>query len=431
MKNITFFVCWFMTFTFAHAGVKVEHWVTPSGARVYFVETHALPIIDVAIDFTAGSAYDPAGQAGLAGLTRTLLDAGAGALNEEIISEQLVSLGAQLSGTTDYDRAGLSLRTLSMTREREAALTLLRTVLSQPTFPDAVLVREKARLIAALQESDTRPDAIAAKRFAQEIYPDHPYGQSASVASIGSLTRDDLVTFHRTRYSAKRAVVALIGDVTRVEAERIAQFLTESLPTGEADDTLPPVRKPAQHVVRIAHPAAQSHIHIGMPAISRLDPDYYALLVGNYTLGGGGFVSRLVAEVREKRGYAYSVYSYFSPRRSEGPFQIGLQTKREQAAEAIKLVDSVLTDFVQTGPTAQELAAAQKNLINGQSLRIDSNAKLLGYLSAIGFYGLPLTYLDDFPAKIKAVTAKQVREAFFRHVKPENRVTVIVAADPK
>jgi len=428
MKNILA-LCALLFTTFAHAGVKIEHWITPSGARVYFVETHALPILDVAIDFTAGTAYDPARKAGLAGLTRGLLDAGAGALNEEQIAEQLVNIGARLSGTTDHDRGGLSLRTLATPREKEAALVLLRTLLAQPTFPEVVLEREKSRLIAALQESDTRPDAIAAKRFAQAIYPDHPYGQSTTVASVGSLTRDDLVMFHRTRYSAKRAVVALIGDVTRAEAERIAQFLTESLPAGGADDNLPPVRMPAKQIVKIAHPAAQSHIHIGMPAISRLDPDYTALLVGNYTLGGGGFVSRLVAEVREKRGYAYSVYSYFSPRRFEGPFQIGLQTKREQADEAIRLVESVLTDFVKTGPTATELAAAQKNLINGQSLRIDSNAKLLGYLSAIGFYGLPLTYLDDFPSKIKAVTAKQVREAFTRHVKPENRVTVIVATD--
>ncbi|MDP2751037.1 MAG: pitrilysin family protein [Rhodocyclaceae bacterium] len=427
MRKIVFFIGWLTTL--AHAGVKIDHWVAPSGARVYFVETHALPILDVAIDFTAGTAYDPMGKAGLAGLTRGLLDAGAGALDEETIAEQLVNLGAQLSGTTDHDRAGLSLRTLATTREKEAALILLRTVLSQPNFPDSVLTREKARMIAALQESDTRPDAIAAKRFSQEIYPNHPYGRTTTVASMGSLTRDDLLTFHRTRYRANRAVVALIGDVTRAEAERIAQFLTESLPTGEANDDLPPVQMPVKHTVNIAHPAAQSHIHIGMPAISRLDPDYYALLVGNYTLGGGGFVSRLVSEVREKRGYAYSVYSYFSPRRFEGPFQIGLQTKREQAAEAIKLVESVLTDFVKTGPTAKELAAAQKNLINGQSLRIDSNAKLLGYLSAIGFYGLPLTYLDDFPAKIKAVTVDQVRAAFVRQVKPEHRVTVVVATD--
>ncbi|MCX8018216.1 MAG: insulinase family protein, partial [Rhodocyclaceae bacterium] len=170
-------------------------------------------------------------------------------------------------------------------------------------------------------------------------------------------------------------------------------------------------------------------IHIGLPALRRTDPDYFALLVGNYTLGGGGFVSRLMKEVREKRGFAYSVYSYFGPRVLEGPFEIGLQTKREQAGEALKVVETVLGEFLANGPSAQELAAAKKNLIDGQALRIDSNAKLLGYLSLIGFYGLPLDYLDQFPRRVEAVTRDDVRLAFQRHVRPEHLITVIVAAD--
>jgi zinc protease len=151
--------------------------------------------------------------------------------------------------------------------------------------------------------------------------------------------------------------------------------------------------------------------------------------VGNYTLGGGGFVSRLMKEVREKRGYAYSVYSYFAPRKLAGPFEMGMQTKRDQAQSAIKLANEVLTEFITQGPTAEELAAAKKNMIDGLALRLDSNAKLLGYLSAIGFYGLPLSYIDDFPAKVRAVTVEQVRAAFARHVTRDNLVTVIVAAD--
>jgi len=189
------------------------------------------------------------------------------------------------------------------------------------------------------------------------------------------------------------------------------------------------VQLPAAATVRVAHPAAQSHIRIGLPAVKRGDPDYFALLVGNYSLGGGGFVSRLMKEVREKRGYAYSVYSYFAPRKLEGPFEIGLQTKREQAGDALKVAHDVLAGFIASGPTEAELAAAKKNLIDGLGLRIDSNAKLLGYLATIGFYRLPLTYLDDFPAKVRAVTAKGVREAFARHVEPEHLMTVIVAGD--
>jgi zinc protease len=413
----------------AFAGVKIEHWTAPSGAQVYFVETRVLPILDVQIDFAAGSAFVPAGKSGLASVTHGLLETGAADLDEEQIAGRLVDIGARLGGGVDSDRASVSMRTLSAGAEREAALNLMRTVLSAPTFPQAVLEREKGRTIASIREAETRPDTIAGKRFAAAIYPDHPYGVSPTVDSVGAITREDLVAFHRQHYGAKGAVVSIIGDVSRAEAEAIAQHLTEVLPAGGGKLVPPDVKKPLRGTLKIAHPAAQSHIHIGLPAIRRSDADYFPLLVGNYTLGGGGFVSRLMKEVREKRGYAYSVYSYFAPRKLEGPFEIGLQTKREQVPDALKVVDEVLTDYIAKGPTPKELAAAKKNLVDGLALRMDSNAKLLGYLSAIGFYGLPLTYLDEFPAKVKAVTVEQVKAAFARHVKAENLMTVIVAAD--
>ncbi|GAB2181171.1 pitrilysin family protein [Denitratisoma sp. agr-D3] len=414
----------------ALAGPKIQHWTAPSGARVYFIENHDLPLLDVSVDFAAGTRYAPADKTGLAGLANGLLDNGAGSLNEDQIAEKLVDLGASLGGSADADRAGMTLRTLSSAKEKQGALDLLRLVLSQPNYPAEVLAREKARAIAALQEADTRPDAVAAKRFAAALYGDHPYGRSATVDSIGRIDRDDLVNFHRRNYTARRAVVALIGDIDRAEAEAIAQRLTEALPQRDAADATPtPVVLPTATTLRIAHPAAQSHILVGLPANRRDDPDFFPLQVGNYVLGGGGFVSRLMNEVREKRGYAYDVHSYFAPRKQEGPFTIGLQTRRDQADAALKVVNEVLAKFLKEGPTAAELKAAKQNIADGFALRTDSNAKLLGFLSAIGFYDLPLSYLDDYPAKVKAVTAQQVRDAFQRKVKPEHLVTVIVAAD--
>lgn len=413
----------------AHAGVKIEHWTAATGAQVYFIETRVLPILDVQIDFAAGGVHAPAGKSGLAGLTRSLLDAGAAGLDEEQIAARLVDTGAKFSGGADTDRSSFGLRTLSSKPERDAALELMRAVLSAPTFPADILEREKTRAIAGIREAETRPDAIASKRFAAAIYPDHPYGVIPGVDSVAAIQRDDLVAFHKARYGAKGAVVSIIGDVSRAEAEAIALRLTEGLPAGDLAAAVPPVKKPQQATIKVEHPATQSHVHIGLPAIARDDPDYFPLLVGNYSLGGGGFVSRLMKEVREKRGYAYSVYSYFAPRKLAGPFEIGLQTKRDQAQAAIKVANEVLTEFIAHGPTAQELAAAKKNMIDGLALRLDSNAKLLGYLSAIGFYGLPLTYIDDFPAKVRAVTVEQVKAAFARHVTQENLVTVIVAAD--
>ncbi|MDD5175409.1 MAG: pitrilysin family protein [Sterolibacterium sp.] len=432
MKKILFgLLCLFAATS--QAGVNIEHWTAPSGARVFFVASHALPMLDVQVDFAAGSVYSLAEKAGLAGLTLGLLDAGAevgdSQLDEEQIAARLVDIGARMSSSVDYDRASLTLRTLVSKPERDAALGLLRAVLTTPTFPADALAREKARHIAAIQEAETQPGSIASKRFAAASYPDHPYGVNATVESIGRIERADLLAFWRGNYAAQRAVVSIIGDVSRAEAEAMAAKLTEALPSSAAAKPLPPVTLPQRQTIRLPHPATQSHITIGMPAVKRGDADYFPLLVGNYVLGGGGFVSRLVQEVREKRGYAYNVYSNFSPRSYEGPFEIGLQTKRAQGAEAIKLVEAILADFLKDGPTDRELKAAKQNLIDGLALRIDSNAKILGYLSMIGFYSLPLTYLDDFPARVESVTARQVREAFSRHIQPEHLVTVIVAGD--
>ncbi|MBP9218468.1 MAG: insulinase family protein [Sterolibacterium sp.] len=419
----------------AQAGVKIEHWTTPSGAQVYFVASPALPILDVRIDFSAGSAYEPAGKAGLASLTTHLLDTGVGAglgqngLNEEQVAEKLADIAAQLSASVDNDRAGISLRTLVAPREREAALDLMHALLAAPEFPEEVLVREKKRTIAAIQEADTHPDALAAKRFMQAIYPGHPYGVSATVDSVAALTRADVVTYWRTHFGAQRAVVSIIGDVSRAEAEALAARLTSGLPEVAPAEALPVVHLPQAAVLKLPHPAMQSHIHIGLPAIRRDDADFFPLLVGNYVLGGGGFVSRLMKEVREKRGYAYSVYSYFDPHLLEGPFEIGLQTRRTQAAEAVRVVEDTLTGFLRDGPTAGELKAAKQNLVDGLALKIDSNAKILGYLAVIGFYHLPLDYLDRYAERVEAVTAAQVRAAFARHVVPAHMVTLMVAAD--
>lgn len=415
--------------TLAQAGPRIEHWTAPSGARVFFIESRTVPIIDVQVDFAAGGAYAPAEKTGLAGLTRGLLDMGAGELDEERIADRLADIGARLGGGTDHDRSSVSLRSLSSPREREAALELLRLVLQQPRFPAAALEREKARAVAGIREADTRPASIAAKRFAAALYPAHPYGRSATVESVEKITREDVLSFYRAHYGARRAVVSIIGDLSRSEAEAIAQRLTDGLPDAPAEAGLPEPALPARHTVRVDHPATQAHIHLGLPAVRRGDPDHVPLFVGNYILGGGGFVSRLMKEVREKRGYAYSVYSYFQPQKQAGPFQVGLQTRREQAREALKVVEDVLAGFLARGPDEAELKAARRNLADGFPLRIDSNRKLLEYLSVIGFYGLPLTYLDDFPRQVEEVTAADIRAAFARHVRPEHFVTVIVAGD--
>ena len=413
----------------ALAGVKIEHWLSPTGARVYFVESRVLPILDVQVDFAAGSMFDPPGKSGTAALTRSVLGLGAGKLDETAIAEQMADIGATLGGGADTDRASVALRTLAAADKRDAALGVLQTVVQAPRFEAAIFEREKARTVAGLKEAMTRPDSIAGKAFWAAMYPEHPYGRTATPESVAALSREDLVAHHSRYYTAANASITLVGDISRAEAERFAEAIAAGLSRG-APATLPPApRVVPGKAVRVEHPASQAHIHIGMPAIERGNPDFFPLIVGNYTLGGGGFVSRLMKEVRDKRGYAYSVSSYFNPLRQAGPFQIGLQTKRAQAKDAIALSRDVLDGFLKDGPSAEEVAAAKANLTGSFPLRLDSNKKILDNVAMIGFYGLPLDYLDNYQQKVQAVTVDDVKRAFSSYVRPADLVTVTVAAD--
>ncbi|MDR2678634.1 MAG: insulinase family protein [Zoogloeaceae bacterium] len=412
----------------ARAGVVIERWQTPEGAQVQFVALDALPILDVQIDFRAGSAFNPQDKAGLANLTRGMLTLGAADLDETALANALADVGAALGGGADEDRASLRLRTLSQPEKQEAALTVLEKVLRQPLFDAEIFARERARSIAGLKDALTRPDTLASRAFRTALYPGHPYGRLVTPESLATLEIADVRAFWQRHYVAANAVITLVGNLSRAEAEALAARLAIAMPQGEAVPFPEPELVIAAKTVNITHPAKQAHIYLGMPAIRRGDPDFFPLLVGNYTLGGGGFVSRLMEEVREKRGFAYSVYSYFSPQRLEGPFQIGLQTQKEQAAEALRVTRAVLTDFLQTGPSAAELAAAKDNLAGSFPLRLDSNAKILENVAVIGFYGLPADYLDTYQARVRAVTQAAVKAAFARHVQPEKFVTVTVGA---
>lgn len=411
----------------AWAGPQIQRWQANSGAQVWFVENHDLPMLDVAVNFSAGSAYDAAGKAGLAALTHAMLDLGSATLNEDQVAKRLADVGAQLAGSLDPDRASITLRCLSSLREREQAFGILAQVVQQPVFPEAVVERERARIIAGIKEAETHPEYLADKAFRRAVFGTHPYGVQAEAATVALLQRSDLQSFYRAHYIAEGAVVAIMGDVSRAEAEVIAEQLTGQLPRTGANAMLPPVQPlVAASEQQIAHPATQSHILVGAPGMARTDPDYFPLYVGNYILGGGGFVSRLMEEVREKRGLAYDVHSYFMPMQQAGAFQVGLQTKGVQAEGALQLVRKVLADFIAQGPTRQELRAAQQNIVGGFPLRVDSNRKILEYLSVMGFYRLPLAYLEDFTARVEAVTATQVREAFARRLAVGRMATVVV-----
>ena len=413
----------------AGAVPKIEQWTLANGTRVYFVRATELPLVQLRAVFDAASSRDPAGKSGLARMASSLLPQGTEKIDVNQIASGFENLGAEFGSSSERDMAIVELRSLSNSKLLNPALDLFATVVGGPTFPADALERERAKSLVALQRDLQSPGTIAQKAFMRALYGDHPYASdpAGTPESLGTITRDDLVAHHKRYYTGANAWLAIVGDLTSARAKELSERALGALPRGEAAPPLPTV-KPLTKASRelIDFPAQQSHVFIGHPAIARDDADYFPLIVGNYSLGGGGLVSRLSDEVREKRGYSYSVYSYFQPTRVAGPFTLGLQTRNAQRNDAIAVAQKVLTDFVEQGPTARELEAAKRNLTGSFPLRLDSNKKLAENLAFIGFYGLPLTYFDDFIAQINAVTIEQIRAAFKRHVHPQQAVTVVV-----
>ncbi len=433
LTNKTIIWIWAMLLPVAAAvaGPEIQHWKTENGSRVYFVSAPQLPMVDIRVVFDAGSTRDGE-RPGLAVMTNGLLDAAAGELGEEEIAERLEGLGAQLTNSAQRDMALLGLRTLSDARYLDPAMEILATILSQPRFPDKIFQRERKRMLIGLRAEQQSPASVASKAFYRAVYGDHPYGSpsNGTVESLQALQRDELEKFHKQYYVAANAIVAIVGDLSRDQAQALAERLVEKLPAGEAAPDLPEVKPLSMPVKKvIPFPSSQTHILVGQPGMTRTDPDYLALYVGNHILGGSGFGSRIMAEIREKRGLAYSAYSFFMPMRHKGPFQIGLQTRNDKAEEADRVLQETLQKFIEQGPTGKELEAAKKNITGGFPLRIDSNRDILGYIAMIGFYNLPLDYLDTFSQRVEAVTLQQIRDAFRRRIDPEKMATIMVGGE--
>lgn len=410
---------------------EIQHWQTDNGARVYFVPAPELPMVDVRVVFNAGAARD-GDQPGRALLTNALLAEGAGKLDADAIATRFDEVGANFSNDSLRDMAVASLRTLSEPELMDQALDTFALVLSEPTFPEKAIERERLRVLIALQNQKQSPDELAERAYYRALYDEHPYATQplGTEESVRALTRDDLVAHYRRYYVGSNAVVAIVGNLDRKGAERVAERVIGRLEAGKPAEPLPevPTLKEAQRLA-IAHPSAQTHIRMGQPGMKRGDPDYFPLYVGNHVLGGGGLVSRISEEIREKRGLAYSSYSYFSPMSALGPFTIGMQTANRNTDQALKVLRSTLEDFVENGPGEEELEASKKNITGGFPLRIDSNSDIVQYLAVIGFYELPLDYLQTFNDRVDAVSVEDVKDAFQRRIHPDRMVTVTVGAE--
>ena len=414
---------------FASANLNIQHWESSNGARIYFIENHDLPIVDINVDFRAGSVKDTKQKSGLASLTNHMMVLGSGGVNEEDLANQFIDLGAQLNSSFDQDKSGFSVRTL--TEKRSEAIDLLTLVLHKPNFDKDILEREKKRYIASISQSETMPGSIASKAFNKALYGEHPYGLSSSgeVETIRKISKKDLNNFYKNNYFSNELSIVIVGDISRKEAEELGNKISSGFTQSKITSPIPLVKEVKGQDIRISHPAKQAHLYYGAPIIKRGDPDFLALYLGNYILGGGGFVSRLTQVIREDRGLAYSVYSYFMPYIEKGPFQIGVQTKKNQVDQAKKLIDKTVAEFIKNGPKSQELKRAKDFMIGGFPLKLDSNKSILEYVSMMAFYKYPLDYLDTFTDKIDKITSEEIKSAFQRRVDMSKFSTVIVGGE--
>ena len=409
--------------------LAIQQWTTKAGSRVLFVEAHELPMFDLRLTFAAGSSQDQQ-YPGIALMTNAMLNEGVAGQDVEAIARRFEGLGANFANGAYRDMAVVSLRSLSEADKRDPALHLFAEVLGKPTFPVASLARIKDQLKASFDYQKQNPGKLASNELYRRLYGSHPYAHPSDgdAKSIAALDQKQLRDFHQRAYASGNAVIALVGDLTREQAQVIAEQISSALPRGPE---LPAVNQPVEPsagVTHIDYPSKQTQMLLAELGVDRADPDFAALSLGNQILGGGAFGTRLMSEVREKRGLAYGIYSGFTPMQARGPFLISLQTRAEMSEATLKLVQEVLRDYLKTGPSQQELDAAKRELAGSFPLSNASNAGIVAQLGMIGFYHLPLTWLEDFMQQSQALTIDQVRATLNKHLDADK--LVIVTAGP-
>lgn len=405
--------------------LQIHQWQTKNGVPVYFVARHQLPIVDLSIVFNAGSARDR--NPGLAAMTQNMLVQGAGPLNADQTAQIFDQNGAVYSTTINRDISVIHLRSLSNKKSRIPAINLLHVLLTKPTFPKNAFARIKKDTLTALHQQQQSPAQVAIDDFYQTLYDHHPYATPVlgTLKSVSTIQRADLEKFYRQFYVANNAMIAMVGDLDLKDAKQITELLSKDLSLGKAANPLPTPTALKAKQRHIQYPSAQTTLILGGLGIQTNDPDLFALKVGNYILGGGGAqISRLFEQVRSKHGWCYSVSSIFIPMQTIGPFYIQLQTHK--ASNALHCVQRVLSTFLKQGPTDEEVHAAKQALIEQFPMIIAENSKILLFLEMIGFYHLPLDYLDRYAHNIAQISAQQIRDAFKRHINANQLIQISV-----
>ncbi len=412
------------------SATEISRVTTPAGFKTWFVREETIPIITVTLSFDGGSALDPAGLEGLANFVSGTLDEGAGDLPSLAYQKRLQELAISISFNAYKDRFRVRLRTL--TKNRDEAFRLLGLVLQRPRFDEKAIERVRVQILTNIENEAEDANSIAAKAWFRKIYPSHVYGRpsNGTKESVAAITPDDLRGFVRRRFARDNVLIGAVGNIDSDELSRqldsaLAGLPAASHPVDVAE--IAPVSEGSLTVIRKPNP--QSVVIFGMPGIKRDDPDYYAAYVMNYVLGGGGFTSRLYQEVREKRGLAYSVYSYLYPYEYSAIYLGGVATANARVAESLDVVRAEIKRLAEEGISEDELQKAKTYLNGSFPLRLDSNAKISNMLVGIQVSKLGVDYIEKRPGYIDAVTIEDIRRVAKRLLRPE-AMTFVIVGDP-
>jgi zinc protease len=436
--NRLFAVCGMMsialltTASSAFGAAKIERVVTPSGIEIWHVRDDTLPMVSMEIAFEGGAAQDPADKPGVANMVASLLDEGAGDLDAQAYQQRLEARAINISFSAHRDSLRGSLKAL--VEHREQAFDLLRLALNEPRFDADAVERIRIGILAGLRRRATNPSDIAGDRWYARAFPNHPYGrpERGTLDTVPQITVDDLRAYHRDTTARTNLKIATIGAIDATEIAALVEKTFAALPARPKLVPVPDVAPQGggeQEVVHLDVP--QTVITFGGAGLKRADPDFIPAFVLNHILGGGSFSSRLYREIREKRGLAYSVYSYLNPLDRAGLFMGGVSTRNDRAAESLNLILEQIRKIAESGPTADELAKAKSYLIGSYPLRFDTSGKIAGQLLEIQLENLGIDYIDRRNGLVEAVSREDVQRAAKRFLADARLlVTLVGRPDP-
>ncbi|MDP3296269.1 MAG: pitrilysin family protein [Thermodesulfovibrionia bacterium] len=417
--------------------LDIKREVLENGLTLLIVEKHNLPVVRVTVGIKAGSIVESEEKAGIANLTAELLTAGTKKRTASQISEETEFAGASLSASGGNDYATIALSVLK--KDLDLGFDLLSDTILNPLFPDDELNKKRERIKGGLRAQEENPEFVASREFKKAVFGIHPYGRlvQGSPEALDKIKRDDLVNFHSTFYAPNNAIMSVVGDVTPEEVKNLLQkYFSEwhpspspiPIPQGEGARVTHVFS--GQKIINIDKDLTQANIILGHVGISRDNPDYYAVSVMNYILGGGGFESRLMQNIREEKGLAYDIHSFFDANKYGGLFEVGLQTKNESANTAIEEILKEIKKVRNFPVSDAELSGAKLFLTGSFPMRLETSQRIANFLVAVEYYGLGMDYIDKYPSYINKVTKEDVLRVAKKYLDSEN-FTLVVVADQK